>query len=113
MAGTSGENPTRRLPAPPLWSGLLDVRLADGSGFDRLLEARELPAQPAFIVVSSFGMPPYVDAALRYGASGFVLKTAPTVDSPESCQRGGCPPPARVVDLRDRVPVSPGGTPPE
>jgi two-component system response regulator DesR len=66
---------------------LLDLRLADGPGFELLLEARGLPAPPAFIVVSSFGMPPYVDAALRYGASGFVLKTAPTTEILDAIRR--------------------------
>lgn len=57
---------------------LLDLRLPDGSGIDLLLETRELAERPAFIVVSSFETPQYIDAAVRHGASGFVLKTAAT-----------------------------------
>ena len=92
---------------------LLDLRLADGSGFDLLLEARELPAPPAFIVVSSFGMPQYVDAALRYGASGFVLKTAPTAEILDAIRRvaeGGVAFPAEhllAVQRSGWTPLSP------
>ncbi len=59
---------------------LLDLRLPDGSGFELLADARVWPAPPAFVIVSSFGMPQYVDAALRQGASGFVLKTTSTAE---------------------------------
>ena len=92
---------------------LLDLRLADGSGFELLLEARELPAPPAFIVVSSFGMPQYVDAALRYGASGFVLKTAPTAEILDAIRRvaeGGVAFPAELLLAVQRsgwIPLSP------
>lgn len=56
---------------------LLDIRLPDGSGFDLLREAPALPSPPAFIVLSTFEAPQYVDAAIRHGASGYLLKTSP------------------------------------
>ncbi len=55
---------------------LLDLRLPDGSGVDLLLEANGLAEPPGFIFVSSFETPQHIDAAVRHGASGFVLKTA-------------------------------------
>lgn len=54
-----------------------DVRLPDGSGFELLEMAGGLPRPPAFVMLSSFDTPQYVDAALKLGASGFLLKTAP------------------------------------
>ena len=57
---------------------LLDLRLPDGSGMDLLRDAEQLPAPPAVIVLSSFMTPQYVNAAITLGASGFLLKTAPT-----------------------------------
>jgi DNA-binding NarL/FixJ family response regulator len=55
---------------------LLDVRLPDGNGLDLLPELREASG-PAVLVLSTFKTRQYVAAALRYGASGFLLKTAP------------------------------------
>ncbi len=92
---------------------LLDLRLADGSGFDLLMEARGLPAPPAFIILSSFGMPQYVDAAVRHGASGFVLKTAPTSEILDAIRRvaeGGIAFPAELLIAVHRsgwTPLSP------
>jgi DNA-binding NarL/FixJ family response regulator len=56
---------------------ILDVRLADGTGFDLLAID---PPRPAFLLLSSFDMPQYVQAALDLGAAGYILKTAPTAD---------------------------------
>jgi DNA-binding NarL/FixJ family response regulator len=55
---------------------LLDVRLADGSSLEALRE-REANGGPAVIVLSSFRTAQYVAAAVRFGAQGFLLKTAP------------------------------------
>ena len=55
---------------------LLDVRLPDGNGLAMLAGdagARRAPV----LVLSSFETPQYVGAAVRYGAQGFMLKTAP------------------------------------
>jgi DNA-binding NarL/FixJ family response regulator len=55
---------------------LLDIRLGSESGLGLL--AAELPEpRPAVVVVTAYDYPQYTDAALRLGASGFVLKTAP------------------------------------
>ena len=35
---------------------------------------------PAVVVVTSYDYPQYADAALRLGAAGFVVKTAPTAE---------------------------------
>lgn len=57
---------------------LLDLRLPDGSGIELLRDAQQLPSPPAIIVLSSFMTPQYINAAISFGASGFLLKTAPT-----------------------------------
>lgn len=58
---------------------LVDVRLPDGSGMELLERAGE-DGQPAFIMVTTFDAPQYVDIAMDLGASGFLLKTSPTED---------------------------------
>ena len=55
---------------------LLDVRLPDGNGLELLGEATQR-GRPAVLVLSSFRSRQYVAAALRFGASGFLLKTTP------------------------------------
>jgi DNA-binding NarL/FixJ family response regulator len=55
---------------------LLDVRLADGNSL-AVLRERGTGRGPAVIVLSSFRTAQYVAAAIRYGAHGFLLKTAP------------------------------------
>jgi DNA-binding NarL/FixJ family response regulator len=54
---------------------LLDVRLPDGNGLDLLSEFAG--RGPAVLVLSTFKTRQYVAAALRFGAQGFLLKTAP------------------------------------
>jgi DNA-binding NarL/FixJ family response regulator len=56
---------------------LVDVRLPDGSGLDLIVRSGE---GPAFLVLSSFDRPLYARAAVERGASGYLLKTAPTSD---------------------------------
>jgi DNA-binding NarL/FixJ family response regulator len=58
---------------------LLDVRLPDGNGLE-LLDEVSRRGRPAVLVLSSFRSRQYVAAALRFGASGFLLKTAPLGD---------------------------------
>jgi DNA-binding NarL/FixJ family response regulator len=54
---------------------LLDLRLGEDFGLAAFAGAdRPLPA---IVVVTSYDYPQYVDAALRLGAVGYVLKTAP------------------------------------
>ncbi len=55
---------------------LVDVRLPDGSGMELLEQAADA-GQPAFIMVTTFDAPQYVEVAMDMGANGFLLKTAP------------------------------------
>ncbi len=64
---------------------LLDLRLGAGSGFD-LLRAAHGP-MPAIVVLTSYDYPQYADAALKLGASGFVVKTAPTSELLDAIRR--------------------------
>ena len=64
---------------------LLDLRLGQESGFD-LLRADTRP-MPAVVVLTSFDYPQYADAALRLGAAGFVVKTAPTAELLDAIRR--------------------------
>ncbi len=59
--------------------------LGEESGFDLLRD----PAgpMPAVVVVTSYDYPQYADAALRLGAAGFVVKTAPTAELLEAIRR--------------------------
>jgi DNA-binding NarL/FixJ family response regulator len=55
---------------------LLDIRLPDGNGLVLLDSIARQHTCPVMIL-SSFETPQYVSAALRFGARGFMLKTAP------------------------------------
>jgi len=55
---------------------LLDLRLPDGNGLE-LLPQIASRGRPAAVVLSSFELRQYVAAALRFGADGFISKTAP------------------------------------
>lgn len=55
---------------------LLDIRLGTDSGL-RLLGEETAAPRPAVIVLTAYDYPQYAEAALRLGAAGFVLKTAP------------------------------------
>lgn len=60
---------------------LLDIRLGTDSGLRLLQEdLAGAPAIPAIVVLSAYDYPQYADAALRLGAAGFVLKTAPVAE---------------------------------
>ncbi|HEX3428174.1 MAG TPA: response regulator transcription factor [Candidatus Limnocylindrales bacterium] len=63
---------------------LLDIRLGSDSGL-RILGRS--PAGPAIIVLTSYDYPQYAEAALRLGASGFVLKTAPIAELLDAIRR--------------------------
>jgi two-component system nitrate/nitrite response regulator NarL len=54
---------------------LLDVKLGEESGLDLLLAARSTTT--AVIVLTAYDYPPYLAAAHRLGAAGFVVKSAP------------------------------------
>ena len=64
---------------------LLDIRLGTDSGLRWLTGPGD--ARPAVIVLTSYDYPQYADAALRLGASGFVLKTAPIAELVDAIRR--------------------------
>ena len=59
---------------------------ATESGFDLLRGSTDGP-MPAVVVLTSYDYPQYADAALRLGASGFVVKTAPTAELLDAIRR--------------------------
>jgi DNA-binding NarL/FixJ family response regulator len=66
--------------APLLDAAAVDVLLLDlrlGQEFGLGVFAEPAVPLPAIVVVTSYDYPQYVDAALRLGAVGYVLKTAP------------------------------------
>ncbi len=68
---------------------LLDVRLGTDSGLTLLgdPDRRDGSGGPAIIVLTSYDYPQYAQAALRLGAAGFVLKTAPIDELLEAIRR--------------------------
>ena len=64
---------------------LLDIRLGTESGLN-LLAAGEGP-RPAIVVLTAYDYPQYAEAALRLGAAGFVLKTAPMAELLDAIRR--------------------------
>jgi DNA-binding NarL/FixJ family response regulator len=78
---------------------LLDIRLGTDSGLRALTSAHpaegagaaaELAppaARPAIIVLTAYDYPQYAEAALRLGAAGFVLKTAPLPELVDAIRR--------------------------
>ena len=65
---------------------LLDIRLGTDSGL-RALSDTPAEHRPAVVVLTSYDYPQYAEAALRLGASGFVLKTAPVAELIEAIHR--------------------------
>ena len=59
---------------------LLDVRLGTQSGLTALRGSGDLARRPAVVVLTAYAYPQYAEAALRLGASGFVLKNGPIGD---------------------------------
>ena len=70
---------------------LLDIRLGPDSGFTLLANGGDraggTPARPAIVVVTAYDYPQYTDAALRLGAAGLVLKTAPVGELVDAIRR--------------------------
>lgn len=56
---------------------LLDIRLGSASGLQLLLPAEGRSLKPAIVVLTAYDYPQYAEAALRLGASGYVLKSTP------------------------------------
>jgi DNA-binding NarL/FixJ family response regulator len=65
---------------------LLDIRLGADSGL-RLLQSDLAQPAPAVVVLSAYDYPQYADAALRLGAAGFVVKTAPLSELMNAIER--------------------------
>jgi DNA-binding NarL/FixJ family response regulator len=63
---------------------LLDIRLGSDSGLSALDGD---PGRPAVVVLTAYDYPQYADAALRLGAAGFVLKTAPIAELTEAIRK--------------------------
>ena len=71
---------------------LLDIRLGGDSGL-RLLSPDSGPnatgarPMPAIVVLSAYDYPQYAEAAMRLGAAGFVVKTAPLAELLDAIRR--------------------------
>ncbi len=59
---------------------VLDVELPGGSGIAAVEQLRDLGAEVRVLMLSGFGDPGRVRAALRAGAHGYVLKNAPPAE---------------------------------
>lgn len=55
---------------------VVDIRLGEQNGFALVRELAGVGG-PAVVILSAFDYPQYVEAALRLGASGYILKTDP------------------------------------
>lgn len=63
---------------------ILDLELEDRPGLDLLEECKYLTKRPAVLVVSGHTRSDYVTRVLRFGALGYVSKTAPKDELPEA-----------------------------
>jgi len=68
---------------------LLDIRLGTDSGLSALSSTTRASegGRPEIIVLTAYDYPQYADAALRLGAAGFVLKTAPLPELIDAIRR--------------------------
>ena len=66
---------------------LLDLRLGERSGLELLADVPVAADRPAIIILTAYDYPQYADAALRLGAAGFVLKTAPITELLDAIHR--------------------------
>ena len=67
---------------------LLDIRLGADSGLELLSDGGEgRSRRPAVVVLTAYDYPQYAEAALRMGAAGFVLKTAPLTELLDAIRR--------------------------
>jgi DNA-binding NarL/FixJ family response regulator len=90
VAGTAGsiEEATTLMTAVRADVLLLDIRLGTDSGLRLLTDASPADQpRPTIVVLTSYDYPQYADAALRLGASGFVLKTAPIAELIDAIRR--------------------------
>ncbi len=75
--GGTASDAAKLLASPDIDVLVLDVRLGQASGFESLGDAAKDVPRPAVVVLTAFDYPQYAEAALRLGASAFVLKSAP------------------------------------
>jgi two-component system NarL family response regulator len=112
IVGTAGsiEEATPLLDPAAVDVTLLDIRLGTASGLTVLSASggRERPL-PAIVVLTAYDYPQYVAAAMRLGASGFVLKTAPIAELVDAIRRAaaggvafGLRPPGRTPTFTAR-----------
>ncbi len=85
IAGTAGslEEARALLAATDADVVLLDIRLGTDSGLNLLgsdIRSDMDRHRPAIVVLTAYDYPQYAEAALRLGAAGFVLKTAPMAE---------------------------------
>ncbi len=127
IAGTAGSLDEARalLAATDADVVLLDIRLGNDSGLTLLTtDAGTAPGddparprgdrprgdrpRPAIIVLTAYDYPQYAEAALRLGAAGFVLKTAPMAELLDAIRRAAAGGLAFGVRPRpgDRAPLS-------
>ena len=87
IVGTAGSLDEARdtLGSTPADVVLLDIRLGAESGLTLLTDVPE--PRPGVIVLTAYDYPQYAEAALRLGASGFVLKTAPIAELLDAIRR--------------------------
>jgi DNA-binding NarL/FixJ family response regulator len=90
MAGVAGtiDEATSLVESTDVDVLLLDIRLGTDSGLRWLTpDAESARSRPAVVVLTSYDYPQYAEAALRLGASGFVLKTAPIAELLDAIRR--------------------------
>jgi DNA-binding NarL/FixJ family response regulator len=89
IAGTAGSLAEARtlLAATVADVVLLDIRLGTDSGLNLLGGDTVDRQRPAIVVLTAYDYPQYAEAALRLGAAGFVLKTAPMSDLLDAIRR--------------------------
>ncbi|HEY5222444.1 MAG TPA: response regulator transcription factor [Microbacteriaceae bacterium] len=99
---------------------LMDVQMPGSDGIDGLHKLAESRPQARALMLTTFDLDEYVFAALRAGASGFLLKTTPPAElaSAIRASRGGdllfAPSVTRrLVEAYVRRPPTPGGVPME
>jgi two-component system response regulator DesR len=75
---------------------VLDIEMPGGSGIDVARQLRQDEFAGQVVIVTTFGRPGYLRAAMAAGASGFLLKDAPAAELAEAIRRVGKG--ERVVD---------------
>ncbi len=83
----SGKEALCRLAAAKPDVVMLDVKMPDGSGLEILADARRLVPQARILLFTMYENPAYVNAAVRAGARGYVLKSVGREDLLEAIRR--------------------------